>query len=90
MWRRARADNELWQTALLQSLPDYHRYDPKGAKRGLERAVSAHASGEVAVLARVRLAELTDSEVCRTLGKELQHRLDKVIAIEKKLDDDAR
>lgn len=90
MWQRARSENKPWQLALLQSLPGYHRYDAQAARRGLRQALTTQPSGEVAALARVRLADLDDRQACQTQAAELQHRLEEVIAIERKLDANSR
>ncbi|MFA5938541.1 MAG: hypothetical protein WC809_04220 [Sinimarinibacterium sp.] len=90
MWQRARRDNEPWQLAMLQSLPDYSRYDAQAARRALKQTLATHPKGEIAALARVRLADLTDQQACETQAAELKHRLDEVIAIERKLDGNVR
>ncbi|MFP5305353.1 MAG: hypothetical protein ACLGI7_05955 [Gammaproteobacteria bacterium] len=90
MWQAAKRDNIEWQLALLQSLPDYHRYDPDAARRGLKEVLARNPYGEVAALAQVRLADLATRKACQSQVVELQRRLSDVIAIERKLDDNGR
>lgn len=90
MWQRARDENRPWQQALLQSLPSYRRYDAQAARRALKQTLSTHPSGDIAALARVRLADLEDRQACYVQTQELQRRLDEVIAIERKIDANGR
>lgn len=90
MWQAARRDDVEWQLALLQSLPDYHRYDPESARRRLKAVLERNPYGEVAALAQVRLADLASRKACQSQVAELQRRLSDVIAIERRLDDNGR
>ncbi|MGB1559943.1 MAG: hypothetical protein ACPHN2_00445 [Sinimarinibacterium flocculans] len=90
LWAQAQAQDSEWRIALLQSLPDYHRYNPMAARRGLEAAVKVDPHDDVAAIARIRLAELRNGHACRARSAELQERLDRIIAIEKGLEQDAR
>lgn len=90
MWRNAEFRQQGWQTALLQSLPDYHRYDPAAARRGLRKVVKTNPNGDVGAIARLRLAELENGRSCQAQVEVLQKRLAEIIAIERRLDNDRR
>lgn len=90
MWADAQYAGQDWQVALLQSLPDYHRYDPAAARRGLRKAADAYPSSDIAAIARIRLADLQNRKSCQAQVELLQKRLADVIAIERRLDDDGR
>lgn len=90
MWRDAEFRQQGWQIALLQSLPDYHRYDPAAARRGLRTVVRDYPNSDVGAIARLRLAELQNGKGCRAQVEVLQKRLAEVIAIERRLDNDGR
>lgn len=90
MWRDAEYRQQDWQIALLQSLPDYHRYDPVAARRGLRTIVKASPHGDVGAIARLRLAELQNGRSCQAQVEVLQKRLAEIIAIERRLDNDGR
>lgn len=89
LWDAAQAQDMQWRIALLQSLPDYHRYDPRAARLGLEAAISVNPYDDVAAVARIRLADLRYVRACHARRVELEERLSKVIAIERSLEEDA-
>lgn len=90
MWRDAELHRQDWQIALLQSLPDHHRYNPAAARRGLRNAVKAYPNSDIGAIARVRLAELENDNGCQAQVEVLQKRLAEIIAIERRLDNDGR
>lgn len=87
MWRDAQTPDKAWQVALLQSLPDYPRYDPAAARSGLKKAITDSDWDDVAAVARLRLADMKGDKVCEERVSEFERRLNEVIAIEKRLDD---
>ncbi|HEY1077361.1 MAG TPA: hypothetical protein VGE51_11780 [Fontimonas sp.] len=90
MWRQAQTPDKAWQIALLQSLPDYSRYDPAAARSGLKKALAENRWDDVASVARIRLADLKSDRVCEERVSEFERRLNEVIAIEKRLDEHAK
>lgn len=86
MWRDAQTPDRAWQVALLQSLPEYPRYDPVAARTGLKKALTDSDWDDVAAVARLRLADLKSDRVCEERVAEFERRLNEVIAIEKRLD----
>lgn len=87
MWRDAQTPDRAWQIALLQSLPEYTRYDPVAARAGLKKALAQSDWDDVAAIARLRLADLKSDRVCEERVAEFERRLNEVIAIEKRLDE---
>ncbi len=87
MWRDAQTPDKAWQIALLQSLPDYTRYDPAAARSGLKKVLAENNWDDVAAVARIRLADLKSDRVCEERVSEFERRLNEVIAIEKQLDE---
>lgn len=90
MWRQAQTPDKAWQIALLQSLPDYNRYDPAAARSGLKKALTESRWDDVAAVARIRLADMKSDRVCEERVSEFERRLNEVIAIEKRLDEHAK
>jgi ABC-type branched-subunit amino acid transport system substrate-binding protein len=90
MWRSAQSPDKAWQIALLQSLPDYTRYDPAAARSGLKKILAENDWDDVAAVARIRLADLKSDRVCEERVAEFERRLNEVIAIEKRLDEHGR
>jgi hypothetical protein len=90
LWDEAQALDLQWRIALLQSLPDYRRFNPQQAQRGLEEATKVNPYDDIAAIARIRLAEMRNGHTCRVRKAELEERLGKIIAIEKGLEQDAR
>lgn len=89
LWDEAQALDLDWRIALLQSLPDYRRYNPHAARKGLKTAVKVNPYDDVAAIARIRLAEMDNSRACWMRRDELEQRLEKIIAIEKGIGQDA-
>jgi hypothetical protein len=90
MWRHARDRRIEWRLALLQSLPDYHRYDPAAARSGLQGTIDAFPGDDIAAVARIALYEMRGHRACESRVAELKERLVKVIAIEERLENDGR
>ncbi|MGH8480916.1 MAG: hypothetical protein ACRES8_00465 [Nevskiaceae bacterium] len=93
MWRNYGAGNgseaEQLRVALLQSLPHHSGYDPAAARERLDTlATRTPASFDVAVVARLRLAEMGETAECRTETAELRQRLSRVVDIERRLNQD--
>jgi hypothetical protein len=90
LWRdyggAAGSDDAQLRAALLQSLPDHSGYDPVAARARLDAlAVKQPGSTDVASVARLRLAQLSDDNDCRREVAELKQRLARVVDIERRL-----
>lgn len=90
MWRELsvdeRSDDAELRSALLQSVPGHSGTDLTVARQRLDAlAVKNPASLEVASLARLRLAQLTENSQCRDEVAELKQRLARVVDIERRL-----
>lgn len=90
LWRgaAAREDSEDAQlrTALLQSVPHHSGYDPARARERLDALASrSPGSRDVAMVARLRLAEMGETAACRSEAAELRARLSRVVDIERRL-----
>lgn len=74
------------RVALLQSLPGHAGYAPEQAQRRLQ----ALAGGEdqAAALARLRLGELAQAQACEREQASLQEKLQRLVDIEHKLDEE--
>ena len=80
------SDDAQLRAALLQSLPDHSGYDPVAARARLEAlATKQPGSADVASVARLRLAQFSDDNVCRREVAELKQRLARVVDIERRL-----
>jgi hypothetical protein len=88
MWRHAKDLQIEWRLALLQSLPDYRRYDPTAARSGLQSVIDAFPGDDIAAVARIALYDLRGNRACESRVAELKERLVKVIAIEERLEND--
>lgn len=87
----ADSDDAQLRIALLQSLPNHSGYDPAAARQRLQALAAKNpTSVEVASVARLRLAQLDDSEGCRAEVQELKQRLAKVVDIERRMNKDPR
>lgn len=79
-------DDAQLRVALLQSVPDHSGYDPAAARARLDALASRRpASRDVAMVARLRLAELGETAECRSEATELRQRLSRVVDIERRL-----
>lgn len=90
MWRELsadeRSDDAELRSALLQSVAGHSGTDLNAARQRLDAlAVKNPASLEVASLARLRLAQLTENAQCRDEVAELKQRLARVVDIERRL-----
>jgi hypothetical protein len=77
------------RVALLQSVPHHSGYDPARAREQLDALASrSPASRDVAMVARLRLAEMGETAACRSEATELRARLSRVVDIERRLNQD--
>ena len=92
MWRDARRDKHSadadFRRALMQSVPGHSGHDPDKARKRLQAYAQGSASSENAALARLRVAELKTEAQCNASAEALQQRLDKIVEIERTLDND--
>ena len=99
----ARGREALWRTygtgdashearlrvALLQSVPHHPGYDPAAARAQLEALAGQNpAPRDVATVARLRLAEMSETVECRDETAELRARLARVVDIERRMNQD--
>lgn len=90
LWRSAAggggSDDAQLRIALLQSLPNHSGYDAAAARLRLDALASKNpASIEVTSVARLRLAEMSETAECRAEVTELKQRLARVVDIERRL-----
>lgn len=71
--------------AVMQSLPGHDGYDPDTAKRRLQSLSGSGRPPDVAMVARLRLAELREDAICQDEIGKLQERLSKIVDIERSL-----
>ncbi|MGH8462183.1 MAG: hypothetical protein ACRESS_11285 [Stenotrophobium sp.] len=90
MWQSARAggtsERAELRAALLQSIPDHSGYDPGAAQRRLKAFLARNPSPGLAAVARVRIAELADSDNCREEAADLRRRMTMMVDIERRQD----
>ena len=89
LWRQYEgsedSDDARLRAALLQSLPDHSGYDPATARTRLDALAVKPGSDDVASVARLRLAQLSDDNDCRREVAGLKQRLARVVDIERRL-----
>lgn len=77
------------RVALLQSVPHHPGSDPVAARARLEALAEQNpAPLAVASVARLRLAEMSETVECRNETTELRARLARVVDIERRLNQD--
>lgn len=90
LWRAQRGGSESdaarLQRALLQSLPGHSGYDALQARRQLQKLSGRKRPPDVRQLASLRLYEMDTQQRQQETIAELQQRLDRIVAIERRLD----
>jgi hypothetical protein len=88
MWRgtvpSGGSEEARLRRALMQSVPGHTGYEPAAAESALQR-LADDGSGDIASVARLRVAEMKADQACRQEVTQLRQRLSRVVDIERKL-----
>jgi hypothetical protein len=76
-------EDHALRLALLQSFPGHSGYDPGEAQHGLRALLAKNPSGEAAMAARLRLAEMNEQAGLVAENQDLKRRLSKLVDIER-------